>query len=268
VVGYTENFQYDNLNRIRFVRDAGGVLQKQYQYDAIGNIRYKSDVGSYAYDPYHPHAVATAGNNSYTYDANGNQLSGAGRSFTWTSFNKPSGISTANGYTGFAYGANHNRVLKTTPTGSTAYIGKIYEQVIVNGITKDVSHIYAGKKLVASIEQMAGLQPTIKYMHGDHLGSISVITDANGAVLERLRFDVFGAPVNPTTGAAKASFGASNTNRGYTGYEMDASTGLINMNARLYDPVLGRFISADTIVPNPGNMQDFNRYSYVLNNPL
>ncbi|MDQ6994296.1 MAG: RHS repeat-associated core domain-containing protein, partial [Mariprofundaceae bacterium] len=46
------------------------------------------------------------------------------------------------------------------------------------------------------------------------------------------------------------------------------STGLINMNARLYDPVLGRFLSADTIVPSAGNMQDFNRYAYVLNNPL
>jgi len=121
----------------------------------------------------------------------------------------------------------------------------------MNGITKDISNIYAGKKLVASIEEVAGLS-TIKYMHGDHLGSISVITDANGAVLERLRFDVFGAPVDPNTGAAKASFGANNTDRGYTGHEMDASTGLINMNARLYDPVLGRFISADTVIPEPG----------------
>jgi len=158
-------------------------------------------------------------------------------------------------------------VLKTTPTSTTAYIGKIYEQSTINGITKDVSHIYAGSKLVESIEQVAGLQPTIKYMHGDHLGSISVITDAGGAVIERLRFDVFGAPVNPTTGAA-TGFATSNTTRGYTGHEMDASTGLINMNARLYDPVLGRFISADTVIPEPGNMQSFNRYSYVLNNPL
>jgi RHS repeat-associated protein len=56
--------------------------------------------------------------------------------------------------------------------------------------------------------------------------------------------------------------------RGFTGHEMDSELSLINMNARLYSPVLGRFISADTIVPNPGNMQDFNRYAYVNNNPL
>ncbi len=193
--------------------------------------------------------------------------SGAGRSITWTSFNKPSGISTANGYTGFSYDANHNRVLKTTPMSTTVYVGKVYEQTTLNGIVKDVSHIYAGNRLVASIEAVAGIS-TIKYMHGDHLGSISVITDANGAVLERLRFDVFGAPVDPATGAALAGFGATNTNRGYTGHEMDASTGLVNMNARLYDPVLGRFISADTVVPAAGNMQAYNRYAYVLNNPL
>gem|GEM_PF-6083879 len=45
---------------------------------------------------------------------------------------------------------------------------------------------------------------------------------------------------------------------------MENELGLVNMNARLYDPVLGRFISADTIVPEPGNMQAFNRYAYVL----
>jgi len=118
-----------------------------------------------------------------------------------------------------------------------------------------VSYIYVGRKLVGSIEDLGGFS-TVKYMHSDHLGSISVITDANGAVIERLRFDVFGAPVNPNTGAAIGSFDATNTDRGFTGHEMDASTGLINMNARLYDPVLGRFLSADTIVPSPGNMQE------------
>jgi len=265
VVGYTENFTYDSLNRLSTVRNAAAVLQKQYNYDAIGNITYKSDVGVYAYDPLHPHAVRAAGGNTYSYDANGNMRTGAGRTHSWTSFNKPLGITTANGYTGFKYDANHNRVQKTTPT--TTYIGKIFERTTMNGVTKDVSHVYAGSKLIASIQNVAGITST-KYMHGDHLGSISVITDELGAVVERLRFDVFGLPVDPNTGVAKANFGAANTTRGYTGHEMDASTGLINMNARLYDPVLGRFISADTVVPGAGNMQAFNRYSYVDNNPL
>ncbi|MDQ6959532.1 MAG: SpvB/TcaC N-terminal domain-containing protein [Mariprofundaceae bacterium] len=274
--GVTTTRSYDPkrgvLTGLQSTSGSATIQNWAYDYDAVGNMQFRTDsvVGyteRFQYDPYHPHAVSAAGGNTYAYDANGNQISGAGRSFTWTSFNKPSGISTANGYTGFQYDASHNRILKTTPTTTTAYIGKIYQQTTMNGVIKDVSNIYAGRKLVASIEEVAGLS-TIKYMHGDHLGSISVITDAGGAVIERLRFDVFGAPVDPNTGAAMTSFGASNTERGYTGHEMDASTGLINMNARLYDPVLGRFLSADTIVPSPGNMQGFNRYSYVLNNPL
>ena len=104
-------------------------------------------------------------------------------------------------------------------------------------------------------------------VNGDHLGSISVITDELGQVVERLRFDVFGLPIN-LNGTAKTNIGSNNTTRGYTGHEMDASTGLINMNARPYDPILGRFLSADTVVPSAGNMQGFSRYSYVLNNPL
>jgi RHS repeat-associated protein len=56
--------------------------------------------------------------------------------------------------------------------------------------------------------------------------------------------------------------------RGYTGHEHLPEFGLINMNARLYDPVLGRFLNADPYVQAPDNTQNFNRYSYAFNNPL
>jgi len=58
------------------------------------------------------------------------------------------------------------------------------------------------------------------------------------------------------------------TNRGYTGHEMDDEIGVINMNARIYDPFLGRFLSADPVLPDAYDMQSYNRYSYVVNNPL
>ncbi|MDY7077419.1 MAG: RHS repeat-associated core domain-containing protein [Chloroflexota bacterium] len=54
----------------------------------------------------------------------------------------------------------------------------------------------------------------------------------------------------------------------YGGQRNEAGIGLMDYNARFYDPFLGRFISADTIVPEPGNPQSLNRYSYVLGNPL
>lgn len=56
--------------------------------------------------------------------------------------------------------------------------------------------------------------------------------------------------------------------RGYTGHEMMGEFGLINMNGRVYDPTLGRFLSPDNYVQAPDNSQSFNRYSYCLNNPL
>jgi len=58
------------------------------------------------------------------------------------------------------------------------------------------------------------------------------------------------------------------TPRGYTGHEMLDDLGLVHMNGRIYDPLLGRFLSADPVVQFPGSLQSYNRYSYVMNNPL
>jgi RHS repeat-associated protein len=83
-------------------------------------------------------------------------------------------------------------------------------------------------------------------------------------------YDAWGRLRNPATqtpytpGSEPALF----LGRGYTGHEHLPWFGLINMNARLYDPAVGRFLSPDPIVSNPYFSQDFNRYSYCLNNPL
>ncbi|WP_220721441.1 RHS repeat-associated core domain-containing protein [Agarivorans litoreus] len=58
------------------------------------------------------------------------------------------------------------------------------------------------------------------------------------------------------------------TNRGYTGHEMLAGVGLIHMNGRIYDAEVGRFLQADPHIQAPNNAQNYNRYSYVLNNPM
>ena len=61
---------------------------------------------------------------------------------------------------------------------------------------------------------------------------------------------------------------SATTLRGYTGHEMLDAVSLIHMNGRVYDPDLGRFLSADPVIQFPGYSQGYNRYSYVLNNPL
>ena len=111
-----------------------------------------------------------------------------------------------------------------------------------------------------------------RYLHKDHLGSVDVVTDANGAVLERLSFDPWGKrrQIDWTqfTQANPYNFQLASVNRGYTGHEQLDPVGLVHMNGRVYDPEIGRFLSADPFVQDATNSQAFNAYAYVQNNPL
>jgi RHS repeat-associated protein len=101
-----------------------------------------------------------------------------------------------------------------------------------------------------------------------HLGSIAIITDGGGAVLERLAYDAWGKRRNTNGTDDPAGAITSSTTRGFTGHEHISSVGLVNMNGRVYDPELGRFLSADPIVPSIFFSQALNRFSYVYNRPL
>jgi len=88
-----------------------------------------------------------------------------------------------------------------------------------------------------------------------------------------LRSAQISAILSPTAKARSSAptryiTGTLTTDYGYTGQRNEAGLGLMDYGARYYDPALGRFVSADTVVPNPGNPQDLNRYAYVRNNPL
>ena len=116
----------------------------------------------------------------------------------------------------------------------------------------------------------------VEYWHKDHLGSIASTSDQNGALQQRYSFDPFGKR-RYTTGAYDAtgvvqsdwSLAAANgTGRGFTGHEQLDDVGLVHMNGRVYDSTLGLFLQADPHVTNPTDLQNYNRYSYVLNNPL
>ena len=107
------------------------------------------------------------------------------------------------------------------------------------------------------------------YWHKDALGSIVAVTNASssGTVIERMAFDAWGRRLQPA-GRVDTSLNPANGNRGYTGHEHLDELGLVHMNGRVFDPVLARFLSPDSIVEEPDLLQSHNRYSYVLNNPL
>ena len=268
----SETFGYDNLNRLIQVT---GPASKTYAHAQNGNLTYKSDVGTYSYptNGIRPHAVTAtllgATTTSYAYDANGNLTTGNGRTLTYTSFNKPKTIANASGTTTLTYDANHHRIIKAAPSGTTTYIGKHYEKLVSGATTTQKHYLYAGHNLIGAYSTFNnGTSNTsnTRYFHTDHLGSIEVITHEWGGVVQRLSYDSFGKRrnVNGTDATAITAM----TTRGYTKHEHDDEVNLINMNAREYDPLLGRFISPDTIIPGATNSQSFNRYSYVNNNPL
>ena len=203
-----------------------------------------------------PHAVSTAGGNTYSYDANGNMLTGAGRILTWNEENKPLTIVQGGTTTTFVYDGDGGRAKKIVGTTTTRYISKLYEC----DNTNCSRFIWAGNTRIATIAVNTG---ATQYWHGDHLGSSSVITDSTGAKVQTVTYYPFGGTrtnQSPSTPAIDVPYK-------YTGKELD-STGLYYYEARYYDPTLARFISADTIVPNPRDPQDLNRYAYAGNNPL
>ena len=141
-----------------------------------------------------------------------------------------------------------------------------YEQQIRNGDTTDIHYLESG---IMAVRENGG-QLEYYFTYGDYLGSILAVTDDVGAVIGRRSYDAWGRERSAVDWTAN---GAPNTipdwlYRGYTSHEMLPSFQLINMNGRLYDNKLGRMLSIDNYAGQDGSSQSFNRYSYVLNNPL
>ena len=113
------------------------------------------------------------------------------------------------------------------------------------------------------------------YVHPDRLGSYTHITDSSRRVIRALHFDPWGNVKSDanwkmfdTTTLSGSLAGSFRFSRGFTGHEHYAALKIINMNGRLYDPVIARFFSPDNFVQAPDFTQSYNRYSYCLNNPL
>ena len=160
--------------------------------------------------------------------------------------------------TRFLYDGDGNRVKRVEALTTTVYLGSLVEIAIGPGGRITTTTYYLGGQRVALRQGGA-----VIYLHADHLGSISLATDGSGLAIpgSRTGYLPFGGE----------RFGGSGlpTDRRFTGQRNEAALGsLYDYGARFYSPALGRFISADTIVPGPGNPQALNRYSYVFGNAL
>jgi len=154
------------------------------------------------------------------------------------------------------------------------YIGNYECEVYPNGRLREINYINTSTgHTIVQLKDNKNNIPTdsLYYIFKDHLGSYDRITNQLGQIVETYSFDAWGNRRNPNNWQySPTSMQIENCKftRGFTGHEHMDKFQLINMNGRLYDPVIARFLSVDPYVQIPNNTQNFNRYSYCLNNPL
>lgn len=282
-----EDFTFDNLNRL-LTWQANGQPQQSAQYDELGNITFKTGVGAYTYNPMErPHAVTGVSELglTYSYDSGGNRTKSlkAGKvvqELEYASYNKPTLIIGNESRLEFSHGPSRDRYLQRVLDARTGnlvsakvYGGGGYEREYRPGEVKETHYIQAAGGAVA----VRTLKHTLtngtditSYLLRDHLGSLQTIVAADASSLERLSYDPWGLRRNADTWAAATTATGIRpaVDRGFTGHEHLEEVDLIHMNGRVYDPVIGRFLTADPFVQDSSDLQCLNRYSYVLNNPL
>jgi RHS repeat-associated protein len=208
-----------------------------------------------------PHAVMSISGSTlsttFTYDPNGNQTGGLGRTMSWTASNRPASITQGTNTISFGYDVDHQRVMQVAPDGTTLYIHAFGVSTELFGAgtpaARWTDYLSVGNaKVGMRVVDVAAETVSTRYFHTDHLGSISVITDENGVVLERLSYDAWGkrrfaSGADDPTGSI-----TSQSTRGFTGQEQLDTFALVHLNGRVYDPMVGRMISADpTRWPSP-----------------
>lgn len=270
-----EVFVYDNLNRLTDIHYYHNNIylpesDKGISYDYTGNITGKTGIADsilYGENNSGPHALTTIWNQPSYKPLN--------QKITYTDFDKVSTITDTltDGSTKkieFTYGVDRQRrkSVYTDDSGTvTKYYFGDYEEENRGTSVKKYFYLNSPTGLVGVLVSDGSGCDTLHYVFTDHLGSITEVVNATSGTVTRQSFDPWGNSrsasdwLNPS---ARSLF----ADRGFTGHEHLEAFALINMNGRMYDPALGRFLSPDPYVQMPDFSQNFNRYSYCLNNPL
>jgi RHS repeat-associated protein len=242
-----------------------------YTYDLLGNITSKSDYAdNYLYTGTGPHAVSSVTNQgqpkaSFTYDANGNMITGDGRQLGFDNLDRPITVTMGSTVVQFRYAPDGTRYVQSTSGGTNNeyYVDKLFEQVETGTSIEGRTHVSDIVEVVQSQTRK------VRYRHQDRLGSLEAATTETGT--EDLAYghgyDAFGDPRSRDWQSSSDQMGQTDE-RGFTGHEHLDNLRLIHMNGRVYDYKLGRFLSVDPIISNPANSQSINPYSYIGNNPL
>ena len=271
----------NRLTGITLSRPAGQDLACAVTYDALGRMTSKQAVTAVngvaqvsavfsqpVFNATKVHAVSSAQSMSDMFPTGTQNV-------TYTSFDKANKIKLGMDSICYTYGYDQQRIGMEEYLGSSVrtkqYVGSC-EYITETGTsgTKTLTYLTGPYGVFAVVERQNNAE-TLHYILKDNLGSWTTITNGNGAVEQRLSFDAWGNQRNPNTWAnytANDTYSKPMLDRGFTGHEHLTAFGLINMNGRMYDPVMSSFLSADRYVQDPASAQGFNRYAYCMYNPL
>lgn len=251
----TEEYGYDALNRLTGV-DYGDGTTQGYAFDPMGNRLSKTEnstTESYSYN--NANMLLTRGGSSYTNDANGNTLTGGGRTNTWDGENRLTQCVTGTDTSSFVYGADGLRRQTTVNSVTTDFV--LDGQSVVRerqGSSNIATYLHGARGPEYRRNDSTGVVQWYLY---DGLGCVLGELDSSGNITAGWKYDVYGG--------VRASTGTGTSNHkfvGSLGHPSDDSSGFVYMRARHYDPVTGRFASEDPI------SHGSNWYIYAANNPL
>jgi len=264
----SESFTYDTtLDRLLTVT---GPQNLTMSYNANGNINTRSNIGTVAFSygassgPY-----ALTGVTSST-----SVIPTTSQAATYTSFEKVSTLTEGAYSATFLYNADKQRAkMDVTQSGTNIltrwYAGASYMKETVSGISKEYTYLGGDAYTAPVAASTQNGVTTYYYLLRDYLGNITHVVNSLTTNVTEYSYDAWGRRRNPTdwsyTLTGQPSLFAD---RGFTSHEFLSWFNLYNMNGRMYDPLVGRFLSADNYVQDPTSSQSYNRYSYGLNNPL
>lgn len=278
------DFTYDYTGRLLSAINFRGVtsVNQVFAYDRAGRMRAKgptlATATAYAYtDPLKPdHApsnVTTAGvTTTFTYDANGNMLTGlGGKIMTYDGENRPLSVTFNGKRTCYVYGIDGKRLKKVEglpPTQSCTALPANANTTTYFGAVEIRNWLVAGAEQVLtyphpSVKLLNGTTPAqATYLHRDGLGSVRAITNPAREKIEAALYKPFGEQsewVLPGNAAPET--------KGWIGERYDADAGLQYLNARYYDPELSLFLQPDWFEVTKAGVGT-NRFSYSFNDPV
>ncbi len=263
-------YTYDALNRLDKTDETNGSTTTYWtednDYDRFGN-RWEVISGGSPVTFNNKNRVV-----GYTYDLAGNVVNDTVRTYGYDAENRIKAVGTVT--TAFVYDGEGRRVKKDFPLEEQVRFvygvgGQLVMEINTASSTLKKEYVYGPSGLLATIEPVIGT----RYVTPDHLGSPRAVTGATGTVISRHDYKPFGREllVGDAGRTAAQFFGVDDGSRQkFTGYERDDETGLDFAQARYYSSQLGRFASTDPLLATGRTTmpQSWNRYTYVLNNPL